>query len=269
MLWKRVLSAAIPLPLVLALVHFGPTWGFGLFIGLCTGVAFHEYLVITGAEPSRVARLVLLAAALGAFWAFHALDSAGALLTLAASFLFAFLWVLVRPGEVDGAFRRAALVFAGFAYTSLLISFLVRLHSLPQGREWIYVSFLVAWGGDTFAYFAGRAFGKRKLYPAISPGKTVEGGIGGLVGSLTGVLAAKYLFFPELTLADCFLAAIPGGVIGQAGDLCESLLKRSHAVKDSGTIMPGHGGLLDRIDALMFLLPYIFAYAVWVHPLVL
>lgn len=269
MLWKRVVSAAVALPGVLCLVHFGPTWAWGLFIAVCAAVALHEYLAITVSTLSLRARAALVAVGVGAFWAFHALSPGGVVLALAALFGLTFSIFLFHPGDLGTAFPHVAAVFSGYLYVSLLLALLVRLHALPNGREWIYVAFLVAWCGDTAAYFAGRAFGRRKLYPLISPGKTVEGGVGGLLGSLAGVVVARYSFFPELGIAGCFLVAIPGGLAGQIGDLCESMLKRSYGVKDSGIIMPGHGGLLDRIDALLFIVPIVFAYAETLHGRVL
>jgi phosphatidate cytidylyltransferase len=269
MLWKRLVSAGMALPLVLVLVHLGPTWAWALFLAFCTAVAMYEYLAITMASMPRGERSCFTALGVAFFWGALALGAQWLSLLVMAAFLLTFAIVLLRPGDLSQAFPRVAALVTGFVYIPLLLSILARLHTLPLGREWIYVAFIVAWAGDTFAYFAGRAFGRHKLYPLISPGKTWEGALGGLAGSVGGVLVARYTFFPELSVMDCFLVAVPGAILGQVGDLCESLLKRGHGVKDSGGIMPGHGGLLDRIDALLFLLPYILGYAVAVHPLML
>jgi len=121
---------------------------------------------------------------------------------------------------------------------------------------------LVAWLADTGGYFAGRFLGKTKLYEAVSPKKTWAGAWGGIAGSVIGVAALKLIMASYLTWADVFLLAIPGGVLGQLGDLTESLIKRSVGVKDSGALLPGHGGLLDRIDAVLFIAPYVYAYLV-------
>jgi phosphatidate cytidylyltransferase len=269
MLWKRLVSAGIALPLVLVLVHLGPTWGWALFLAFCTGVAMYEYVATTAASMPPGWRWGFTALGVAFFWGAWALSAAWVPLLIVGAFLVTFGIVLLRPADLPQAFPRVAALFTGFVYVPLLLSILVRLHTLPLGREWIYVAFIVAWAGDTFAYFAGRAFGRHKLYPLISPGKTWEGALGGLAGSVAGVVVARFTFFPDLSLADCFVVAVPGAILGQVGDLCESLLKRSCGVKDSGTIMPGHGGLLDRIDALVFILPYILGYALAVHPLVI
>jgi phosphatidate cytidylyltransferase len=117
---------------------------------------------------------------------------------------------------------------------------------------------------DTAAYYTGGAFGRHRLYPLVSPKKSIEGALGGLGGSIIGTLLARFTFFPQLTLTDCLVTGIVIGILGQAGDLFESLLKRSFGVKDSGTIFPGHGGVLDRLDSIIFAAPAAYYYAVYV-----
>jgi phosphatidate cytidylyltransferase len=117
---------------------------------------------------------------------------------------------------------------------------------------------------DSAAYFVGCRYGKRRLYPEVSPKKSVEGSLGGLAGSLAGVMIARLTFFAELSVGDALLAALLIGVLGQVGDLFESLIKRSCGVKDSGTIFPGHGGILDRLDSILFASPVAYYYALLV-----
>ena len=127
--------------------------------------------------------------------------------------------------------------------------------SSARGAAWVLFAIAVSFGNDTGAYFAGRGFGRHKLYPAVSPGKTVEGGIGGLAAGLLVMFVGRALFAPWLTIGDCLLVAIPAGIVGPIGDLVESLIKRASGVKDSGRLLPGHGGMLDRIDGLLFAAP--------------
>ena len=122
--------------------------------------------------------------------------------------------------------------------------------------------FLVTWASDTAAYYVGSSFGTRKLAPRISPGKTIEGSVGGLVGSVMMAVVAKFGFMPWLDLKDCLIIGLLLGSIGQVGDLFESRLKRYAGVKDSGTILPGHGGLLDRLDSLIFTSPVFYYYVI-------
>jgi phosphatidate cytidylyltransferase len=129
------------------------------------------------------------------------------------------------------------------------------------------MALVTAWLGDTGAYFAGKYLGKAKLYPAVSPKKTVEGAIGGLAASVVfgGVLARQW-YLPEIPAWDAILVAAVGGILGQGGDLAESLIKRSTGVKDSGGVVPGHGGILDRVDALILTSTVVYLYTLWLPP---
>jgi phosphatidate cytidylyltransferase len=129
------------------------------------------------------------------------------------------------------------------------------------GFGWVIMAFAVSWANDTLAYFTGRLLGRRKLCERISPKKTWEGFAGGALGSLIGALAVKALLLRDLPAMACLAVAAGGAVLGPLGDLAESMLKRAAGVKHSGRIVPGHGGLLDRIDALLFVLPWIYAMA--------
>src|SRR5262249_22607440 len=128
---------------------------------------------------------------------------------------------------------------------------LLRRDAGTDGPAYVVLALCFAWASDTGAYFAGRFLGRHKLYEAVSPKKTVEGGLGGLAASVASALVAHFWFLPSLPLLDGLLLAIVAGGLGQAGDLGESLIKRAFGVKDSGGIVPGHGGLLDRVDALL------------------
>ena len=149
----------------------------------------------------------------------------------------------------------------GFLYVPLLLGHLILVRGEPHGSEWILLLLVIVMSGDSAAFYIGTSFGRRKLYPIVSPNKSVEGALGGLGGSIVGAIAAKYIFFAELTITDAVVMALVLGVLGQVGDLFESLLKRSFGVKDSGSIVPGHGGILDRLDSILFAAPALFYYA--------
>jgi phosphatidate cytidylyltransferase len=176
----------------------------------------------------------------------------------------AFLFFLFRHGTIETVAARVSFVLTGILYAGALITPLALMKHRSDGGAWIYICLTSAWLSDTGAYFAGRFIGKlwgAKLWPTISPKKTWAGGFGGLFGSLVALGIAKYFYLPILSWTDVALIAIPANILGQLGDLCESLIKRSVGVKDSGVLLPGHGGMLDRIDALIFVVPYVYAYA--------
>ena len=173
---------------------------------------------------------------------------------------------LVVPDPVERAAARSGWLLGGPIYVAGTLSHLVLLHGLPHGGGWVLLSMFLAWLSDTGAYFAGLYLGKHKLYPKLSPKKTVEGAIGGLAGSVTGAVIIHYTVVPELPLLGGIVLALVAGALGQAGDLFESLLKRSTGVKDSGALLPGHGGMLDRVDALMFTATATWIYASWILP---
>jgi phosphatidate cytidylyltransferase len=158
-------------------------------------------------------------------------------------------------------------MITGVFYVALLLTFVALLKKRGEdGGAWVFITLTCTWFSDTLAYFAGRFIGPawpRKLYESVSPKKTVIGALGGLGGSFLALVVAKLWYLPSLTWADCVLVAVPANALCQMGDLCESLLKRSVGVKDSGAFLPGHGGMLDRIDALLFCAPYVYCFAHW------
>ncbi len=191
------------------------------------------------------------------------LNAAATLPALTLATFFFTGWFLLRFRDLQSVIQHLALVFLGFLYLPLLFGHLSLLHGLPHGKEWIFLVLFIVMSGDSAAYFTGINFGRRKLYPAISPNKSIEGAIGGLVGSFVGALLFKYGFFPQLSVVDCLLLGVGLGALGQVGDLFESMLKRSFGVKDSGTLIPGHGGILDRLDSLIFAFAPAYYYALW------
>lgn len=257
----RIASAALLLPVVLWMLWRGEQTTALLVAAATTILALEFYTVVfrklDAGQIAGTALAAFLPLAYG-LWPqrFGAVVAAGAMALLIA--LFAYYLV---AGPLPEAPARVSFTFTGVFYCGLLLSAIVGLRRQPHGFEWILLTLTVTWVNDTGAYAAGRAFGKHKLYPKVSPGKTWEGFAGGMIGAFAGALVVKAAVFPELGIVDCLLVALPASVLGPLGDLSESMLKRAYGVKDSGKIMPGHGGLLDRVDALLFTAPYVFLYA--------
>ncbi len=178
----------------------------------------------------------------------------GALLLLAMMYLF-------KLGPLDQLIFRLGWQVLGLIYIPLLLGHLVLLRELPDGRGWVFLVLFAVMACDSMAYFVGVKFGRHKLYPAVSPKKSIEGGLGGLVGSCLGVWLAAVLFLPSYGPGQIVLIGLLLGIFGQVGDLFESLLKRACGVKDSGGIFPGHGGILDRLDSLLFAFPLAYYLA--------
>lgn len=165
-----------------------------------------------------------------------------------------------RPGEaLEGSADNAGRLWLGVAWIGLL-AFLPLLRRQEDGLALLFLVLVISWLGDTGAYFAGRLFGRTKLYERISPNKTWEGAIGGVVLATVGTFVVREVGLPSLSVVDCLLLGPTLCLAGVAGDLAESMLKRSYQVKDSGWILPGHGGLLDRVDSLLFVAPLLYAW---------
>jgi phosphatidate cytidylyltransferase len=258
-LLARVATAVVGLPVIGVLVFWRdprPFLGLCLLAALLSLVEFTG-LTLKGRPPGERVGTVLIGC--GLFLAI-ALRPMHVMQWMLASVLATTLVFLPRAVDVQAAWTRLSAAGFGVCYVGVLLSALPILHA-SFGPAWVALVIALSFGNDTGAYFAGRAFGRHKLAPAISPGKTVEGAVGGLLANLAITFLARGLFMHELTIRDAFLIALPAGIVGPAGDLVESLIKRAVGAKDSGRLLPGHGGILDRIDALLFVGAYVCLYA--------
>jgi phosphatidate cytidylyltransferase len=257
---QRAISAAIALPLIGALILWNQPWGFGALVLVVAAVGLREYGAITlaTARPRLRAGVIVLGTALTA--ALY-LAPGHAVVWVLAAFVAAAALVLFDPGDIPAAGARLGIAAFGVFYLGLLCApMAIMQRDAPHGRAWVMLAIALTFSNDTGAYFAGRGLGRHKLYPAVSPAKTVEGAVGGMLAGLLVMLGARVTFVPWLTIRDCLLAALPAGVIGPIGDLVESMIKRAFGVKDSGKLIPGHGGMLDRIDALLFVSAWLYVY---------
>jgi phosphatidate cytidylyltransferase len=152
----------------------------------------------------------------------------------------------------------------GIIYIPVLISFLIIIRQDTDGMTWIFLLLSIVFAGDISALYVGTYFGRHKLCPAVSPGKTIEGSLGGILANVVVGGIGKYFFLPQLSWGLCILFFIAIGAAGQVGDLFESELKRSSNIKDSGGLLPGHGGFLDRIDALLFAAPVAYVFKMYI-----
>ena len=256
----RLGTAAVWIPLLLYALFAGPRWLFpALTVLVCTLGAFELFAMIAPTHLllrtwGLIATLLVFApvsSVLNESWLapIVVITTCGGLLSS-----------LVQPTPIESAGLRAGWAVAGPLYLGALFGSIAYLFFQPYGGEWVLLTMIYSFGSDTGGYFAGRAFGRHKLYEAVSPKKTIEGSLGGLLAGLFGGLLAHFWFLPTLALIPAIILSLLAAAAGQAGDLCESLIKRSVGVKDSGTLLPGHGGILDRVDALVFSSAVVFLY---------
>lgn len=270
-LYLRVVSGLLLFPLLVWVTWIGGL-PFTLLLALAAALAAFELtgLLTPIGVPEAFGILVAGLLPLGPWWALdHRPVDTYIPVVMAVAAMVLLVLNLFRPGPIEHAPKRVAISALSWLYCGILISTVVALR-LNFGFAWVILAFVVTWLNDTLAYFAGRFFGKHPLYPKVSPKKTWEGFAGGVVGSVLGALGTKAVFLvapsPKgeefgLTLAGCLAVGLGAAVLGPLGDLAESMLKRAAGVKDSGRLIPGHGGLLDRIDALLFVAPFIYLWA--------
>ena len=260
MLINRILTALVAIPLLLVLILLGSSFHFFLLICAVAAIGLYEYFGFALPAEQRWARVlggllgmcVFLAASRAPDW-FTGHVFGITLLVLLISTLF-------YEKETTRGLDDAGQILLGIFYAGFLLSYLVHIRDLEFGSKWILTLLVATWAQDTGAYFAGRWLGRNKLFPRVSPGKTWEGAIGGLLASVLGMVLARLIYFPHLTLFDCVFLGVGVGIVGPLGDLCQSMMKRSRGVKDSGRILPGHGGMLDRLDSLLFTAPFMYYY---------
>ena len=255
----RLATAFVLLPLVLWLI-----WQGGLHIAILLGVAAagcsYELNNLPKSSSLTGGVIVSMAAAF-LFPLLHEVHFAPLELLIAALVIVCFADALLFEERVEEAPRRVSLAVLGALYPGLLIGALVPLRQLPLGFWWVFLALTVTWANDTGAYFAGRGFGKHKLYPRISPSKTWEGAIGGSLASIVGACVVQHFFLTTLPLPGAMVIGAGAAILGPLGDLSESMVKRAYGAKDSGRLLPGHGGLLDRLDALLFNAPFVLLCA--------
>lgn len=251
---RRILSAVLLLPLLVAVVVWGPPWVFATVVlgvgalgqwelirmfrragieafprlGVAGGLVVSASFLVPGAVPAALTLVVLVVLSAG----------------------------LGRPG--GAAWEPAAVTLVGICYVNLLLGHALWLRSLPAGVEWVLFLVAVTAAGETAAYVVGSTMGRRKLAPRLSPRKTVEGALAQVVLATVAAVVAQRLLLPGQPAWAMAGLGVVLGVVGQVGDLVESLLKRSVGAKDSGMVIPGHGGVLDRVDGLLFCSPVLF-----------
>jgi phosphatidate cytidylyltransferase len=261
----RLGTAVIGIPLLVWLVGWAAPWLFAAVLFVLTIAALREFF--TMAFPRRPLRQLLgllFGLALAATVFFE--DAVSGATWLGLLFLILFSAYLLIPGELTERLQGLLFTMLGGLYGGFLFPHLVLLFRGADGRAWTFWLLSVVMAGDSAAYFIGRRFGARKLAPEVSPGKTIAGAWGYLGGAALAGMVVAAMLLQRFSWAEILLLSLIVGVLGQFGDLFESWLKRVFAVKDSGSLLPGHGGLLDRLDSLIFPAVFTSTYLRVFHP---
>jgi phosphatidate cytidylyltransferase len=246
---KRLATALVLIPIIVWVVLYGPDWAFKAVLAAVGLIAFHEFDQIAAENriakpgwPGMIAGLALMLA-----------PSPEVTVVLAA---IAGMLLALRLRDLSEAMAAAAVFILGVVYIFGAWRCAIGLHAVNP--HWLMFALLLSWVGDTAAMYVGRSIGRHRMAPRVSPGKTWEGAAGSLIGGVAGGMVYAHYLIPGAAVAVVIGLAAAGNIAGQAGDLCESAMKRGAGVKDSGTSLPGHGGWLDRIDSTLFSVPVVY-----------
>lgn len=255
---KRIITALVAAPLFLVIIVYGTKPVFSLLVLLIAGIGLWEYFSICGKKGLHLP--VGFGVFLGSCLILASCTFSFSLMicTLFLASALSLTYFMLHFRSYENVLSAAGIFITGIFYIPFFLSHFVLIRHLALGQIWIIFLLAVVFAGDTAAYYVGHLLGRHKLYTAVSPGKTIEGAAGGLAGSIGAAFLFRFYYFPWLSPALTLIIASTLGIFAQIGDLAESMLKRSAGVKDSGRILPGHGGVLDRMDGVIFACPLLF-----------
>ena len=268
MLKHRVITAAVGVPLIILAIWFGDPWPwFSLVMAAAALAGTYEFYHMADFDKREPLIYMGLLWSLALVLSPHYRNLDILPIVITATMLISLIWLLLRPSR-EKIFHDWAWTIVGALYVGWMLGYWLNLRGLEDGRNWVYLAMLTTFANDTGAYFIGRARGKHKLVPMISPAKTWEGAIGGLISAiLAAIIIAMVLnLISPFTFKywQIILLGFLVSLFAQLGDLVESLLKRNMGMKESGNLLPGHGGILDRFDSLIFVGAVVYYYVIWV-----
>jgi phosphatidate cytidylyltransferase len=263
----RVITGVVGVPLVVLAIWFGNPWPwFTILIAAVALAGTYEFYKLANFDRREPLLYLGLLWALALTVSPQYVSSDALPVVIAATMLISLVWLLFRRSR-ERAFQNWAWTIAGALYVGWMLSYWLNLRGLADGRNWVYVAMLTTFANDTGAFFIGWAWGKHKLAPTISPAKTWEGAAGGLISAIPAaiVIALVLNVVSPFTFAywQIILLGFLVSLFAQLGDLVESLLKRNVGVKEAGSLLPGHGGILDRFDSLIFVGAIVYYYVIW------
>jgi phosphatidate cytidylyltransferase len=260
---RKIWTGIFIVPPVIFLIVLGPPVVLSLMVLLATFFGLREFYTLAFPHSKSIERftgiaLGLVLSIVSSYGDVKVVLPFFVLLLLLLSILF-----LGTSESLSSTISNMGIVLFGILYIGFLLSHVSLIRKMADGKEWVLFLISTVWAGDMCAFLSGSFFGRHKLYPKISPNKTYEGLAGAIVGSIVVALAFALLFIPKLEWRLCVLLAVGLGVLGQLGDFTESMLKRSAQVKDSGSLIPGHGGMLDRLDSFLFSAPFLYYWLLY------
>lgn len=265
-LLPRVITAVVAIPLLFAIIFLAPPIATFVLLLVAGAIGVWEFCDMIFGEQHTGGKVVATALAPAPAATMY-FAPAWFIFAIVGSAMALFIYFLFAYREQREVSHQITASITGILYAAVMLMMLGLLHrdAGDAGPYWFLLALVVTWSSDTGAYFSGKAFGSRKLYEAVSPNKSVEGAVGGLLASVGAAFLCNYLFgfdaaWTPIEPWQVVLLAVPANILGQIGDLAASLIKRAHDIKDSGVIIYGHGGILDRIDALIFAAPWFYIF---------
>ena len=264
---RRLYSALVFIPLLYVGIRYSPPWLFSLLIGAVALFALWEFLSLyfanTSSAPMKSLSCFITALLL---LGMHEELPQVVLIGLLGIVAIIMTGFCISPANMKQRLPGWAAYIFGILYVGLLLGYYPLLRNLENGVVLVFFVIIVTWLSDTGGFFVGKTLGKHPLAPTLSPKKTIEGFLGGIVFSVIGALISQFTFVPFFSLSQCVMLGVGLALLGAMGDLAESAIKRSVSVKDSGTMIPGHGGVLDRVDSLLFTGPAMYYYVMFSLP---
>ena len=263
MLKKRVLTGVIAIPALCLLIGYGPEPTLFIMVLIAVALGLHEFysLLLPDNKPHERAIGILLGMVLASLIYLGNTSLLHALMCFSVIFLC--ILYMLKSRNFTLAVSKIALTLFGILYIGFLLSYVTLIDKSASGKQWVFFLVSTVWAADISGFFAGSLVGRHKLYPKVSPNKTIEGLGGGVLGAIAVALVFRKLFFPLLDVSDCAVLGSFLALFGQMGDFTESMIKRSAHVKDSSSLIPGHGGVLDRLDSFLFSAPFLYYYICW------
>ncbi|NIS59424.1 MAG: phosphatidate cytidylyltransferase [Proteobacteria bacterium] len=263
MLKKRVLTGVIAIPALCLLIEYGPEPTLFIMVLIAVVLGLHEFysLVLPDNKRHEMALGIILGGGLVSLIYFGGVSRIHT--PLGFSIVFLSIVYMLKSKNFTLAISKMALTLFGILYIGLLLSYVILIDKTAPGKQWVFFLVSTVWAADIGGFLIGSLMGRHKLYPKVSPNKTFEGLGGGMGLAITAALLYRRLFFSNLDVSDCIFLGVSLTLFGQMGDFTESMIKRSAQVKDSSGLIPGHGGMLDRLDSFLFSAPFLYYYIRW------